>query len=230
MSDTQQEQDSLAYRTKLLAETRADLLKRQLSNAENYDKAILSLSTVFLGFSFAFLKDFVATDQAEWLCLLYGSWVVLTAAVFTTILSFWVSQRAIDAQLKRAENYYLHNKQDTLNKSLAARFTDWVNAASGILFVLGISLTTAFVLVNIERSTSMSNERKGNQVPLNEGAPIPNLQVAPLENRGAPIPNLQQIPQGQAPQSQPPAQSTPPAVNDHLKFPPVRSREIPPSR
>jgi hypothetical protein len=211
VSDTQQEQDSFAYRTQLLAETRADLLKRQLSNAENYDKAILSLSTVFLGFSFAFLKDFVAIDRAEWLYLLYGSWVVLTAAVYTTILSFWVSQRAIEAQLRRAENYYLHNKQDTLNKSLVARFTDWVNAASGILFVLGIVLTTAFVLVNIERTTIMSNERKGNQIPLNEGAPIPNLQVAPLGNRGAPIPNLQQIPQGQAPPSQLPAQSPPPA-------------------
>ena len=211
MSDTQQEQDPLAENKKLLAETRADLLKRQLSNAENYDKAILSLSTVFLGLSFAFLKDFVTTDQAEWLGLLYGSWVVLTAAVLTTILSFRVSQRAIDEQLKRAEDYYLHGKQDTLSKSLAARFTDWLNDASGILFVLGVSLTTAFVLINIERSTNMSNERKGNQVPLKEGAPIPNLQVAPLENRGAPIPNLQQIPQGQVPQGQPPAQSTPPA-------------------
>ena len=57
----------------------------------------------------------------------------------------------------------------------------------------------------------MSNERTGNQIPLNDGAPIPNLQVAPSENRGAPIPNLQQSPQGQAPQSQLPAQSTPPA-------------------
>ena len=210
MSDTQQEQDPLAENKKLLAETRADLLKRQLSNAENYDKAILSLSTVFLGLSFAFLKDFVPTDRAEWLCLLYGSWVVLTAAVLTTILSFRVSQRAIDKQLKRAEDYYLHGRLDTLNKSLAARFTDWLNDASGILFVLGVSLTTAFVLINIERSTNMSNETKGSQVPLKEGAPIPNLQVAPLE-KGAPIPNLQQIPQGQAPQGQPPAQSTPPA-------------------
>lgn len=121
MSDTQQEQDPLAENKKLLAETRADLLKRQLSNAENYDKAILSLSTVFLGLSFAFLKDFVSTDQAEWLCLLYGSWVVLTAAVLTTVLSFRVSQRAIDEQLKRAEDYYLHGKQDTLSKSEAHR-------------------------------------------------------------------------------------------------------------
>ncbi|MDH4080946.1 MAG: hypothetical protein OEU68_14155 [Nitrospira sp.] len=211
MIDPQQEEDLHALKRKLLAETRADLLKRQLSNAENYDKAILSLSTVFLGFSFAFLKDLVSSDQARWLSLLYASWIVLTAAVLTTIISFWVSQRAIDVQLKRAEEYYLRDKQDTLSKSQVAQITDWVNAASGILFVFGISLTTAFVLLNIERSAIMSNETKGNRVQLNEGAPIPNLQVAPIERRGAPIPNLQQAPQGQAPQSQPSAQSTTPA-------------------
>lgn len=210
MGDTPQEQDPLAENKKLLAETRTDLFKRQLSNAENYDKAILSLSTVFLGFSFAFLKDFVPPDQAEWLCLLYGSWVVLTAAVLTTILSFWVSQRAIDAQIKRAEGYYLHNEPYPQRKSLTARLTDWLNAASGISFVLGISLTTGFVLVNIERSASMSNEKNGTQVRVKDGAPIPNLQVAP-ERRGAPIPNLQQVPQRPAPQGQPPAQSTPSA-------------------
>lgn len=37
---------------RLLSEARADLLKRQLSNAENYDRAILNVSTAFLGFSF----------------------------------------------------------------------------------------------------------------------------------------------------------------------------------
>lgn len=210
MSNTQQEQDLLAVKIKLLGETRADLLKRQLSNDENYDKAILSLSTVFLGFSFAFLKDFVPTHQAEWLILLYGSWVALTTAVLTTILSFRVSQRAIDVQLKKAEEYYLHNKQEALSKSSAGRFTDRLNAASGILFVFGISLTTLFVLINIERNTSMSNERKGNHVQSNDGASIPSLQTT-LFHKGASIPSLQQIPQGQSLQSQPLVQGTPSA-------------------
>ncbi|MDR4468308.1 MAG: hypothetical protein MRJ68_08415 [Nitrospira sp.] len=210
MGDPQQEEDLSAVKRKLLAETRADLLKRQLSNAENYDKAILSLSTVFLGFSFAFLKDMVSIDQVRWVSLLYASWIVLTATVLTTILSCWVSQRAIDVQLKRAEEYYLRDKQDLLGKSRIAQATDWVNAASGILFVCGISLTTAFVLLNIERSAIMSNEAKGSRVQLNEGAPISNLQVAPIERRGAPIPNLQQAPQAQAPRSQPSTQSTTP--------------------
>ena len=81
-------QDLTLENLRLLAETRADLFKRQLSNAENYDKAILSLSTVFLGFSFAFLKDVVPAHSAERLYLLYASWIMLTAAVGTTEFLF----------------------------------------------------------------------------------------------------------------------------------------------
>ena len=71
------QQDLTAVNQKLLAETRADLLKRQLSNSENYDKAVISLSTAFLGLSLAFLKDLVPIQRAEWLWLLYGSWLAL---------------------------------------------------------------------------------------------------------------------------------------------------------
>lgn len=210
MSNAEQEQGLTAEKQRLLAETRADLLKRQLSNAENYDKAILSLSTAFLGLSFVFMKDLVPAHQAKWLCLLYGSWGLLTGAVLTTIVSFWVSQQAIDEQLKKAEDYYVRGDQSALTKSRIARATDWLNATSGVLFVLGVSLTTTFVVANFERGTKMSTDKKGERVQVREAAPIPMMQEAPLK-KGAPIPDLQQVPQGQAPQSQPPAQSTPPA-------------------
>ena len=70
MSNASDQQDLTAEKLKLLAETRADLLKRQLSNSENYDKAVISLSTAFLGFSLAFLKDLVPIHRAEWFWLL----------------------------------------------------------------------------------------------------------------------------------------------------------------
>jgi hypothetical protein len=119
-----------------------------------------------------------------------------------------VSQRAIGVQLEKAEEYYLSDNAAALAKSRIAKATDWVNAASGVLFVVGISLTTAFVIANFERGSIMSNDKKGNQVLLNEGAPIPKIQEVPLE-KGVPIPNLQQVPQNQSAQSPSPAQSTP---------------------
>jgi hypothetical protein len=207
MSTAPDNQDLTAEKRRLLAETRADLLKRQLSNSENYDKAVLSLSTAFLGLSLAFLKDIVPTQQAEWHSLLYASWIVLTGAVLTTIVSFWVSQRGMDVQLEKAEDYYLRDVQAALTKSGIARVTEWINAASGVLFILGVILTVAFVILNFQRSLKMGSEKKIDQVPLRESASIPRMQEVPL-TKAATIPNLQKVPQAQQPQS-PPAQSTP---------------------
>ena len=64
------EEDIAAEKRRLLTETRADLLKRQLSNSESHDRAVLSLSTVFLGFSLAFLKDFAPIHDRVWLYVL----------------------------------------------------------------------------------------------------------------------------------------------------------------
>ena len=91
MSDAIDKHDLATEKRRLLAETRADLLKRQLSNAENYDKAVLSLSTAFLGFSLAFLKDLAPIHLAEWRCFLYGSWMALGGSVLCTIVGSCVA-------------------------------------------------------------------------------------------------------------------------------------------
>lgn len=40
----------------------------------------------------------------------------------------------------------------------------------------------------------MAEEKKGNQVPLREGAPIPGMQIIQdMEKKGAPIPNMQPV-------------------------------------
>jgi hypothetical protein len=219
------EHDLRAEKQKLLAETRADLLKRQLSNAENYDKAIVSLATAFLGFSFVFLKDLVPATRAVWLSLLYISWSLLTFAVLSTIVSFWVSQKAINVQLKRAEDYYLHDIETALSRGIVLRLTDWVNVLSGVLFVLGVACTTTFVILNFQEVSTVSKD-KSNVKSLFEGAPVPKLQQVPSpqaqpETRAAPVPQLRLPSQGkpnggapvpglqQAPSPQPQPQTTP---------------------
>ena len=199
-------------RARLLAETRADLLKRQLSNSENFDKAILSLSSAFLGFSLVFIKDMLPLRVA-WLGLLYGSWVALGAAVLSTIFSFYFSQHAIDAQLRKAENYYLRDDQSAFAKGWTAKATDFANYVSGAFFVFGISLTIAFVMANFDRRTEMTNDRKTQQVSANDAACIPRMQEIPL-SKGAPIPNLQPLPQSQpAAQTSNNAPAHPPATS-----------------
>ena len=183
--------DDPEYRKKLLADTRADLLRRQLSNAENYDKAVLTLSTAALGFSVGFLKDFVPIAAAKWPNTLYLSWYALAGALIATILSYFASQRAITLQIKRAEDYYDRGSDDALPRTISAVATDYLNYLSGGLFIAGIVLTTAFVSQNIEGASTMSTKQTTTFGPdIKSGAPIPTLQHL---TKGAPIPPLQTV-------------------------------------
>ena len=66
--------DDQKHRREVYANTRKDLLGRQLSNSEKFDNAILTLSTGALGISLAFIKDIVPLKIAQNLWLLKASW------------------------------------------------------------------------------------------------------------------------------------------------------------
>jgi hypothetical protein len=137
--------------TRIYEATRKDLLVRQLSNAEKYDNAILTLSAGILGVSLAFIKDIVPIDEAINVCLLKLSWVCFSLAIVFTISSFMLSQWAIKVQLTYAERYYLDSKDDFLKKrNVPAIATDWFNLLAGILFIIGVSTTVSFVIYNLK--------------------------------------------------------------------------------
>jgi hypothetical protein len=190
--------DDPKVRQELYAKTRDDLLKRQLSNSENADRAVLTVSAAALGFSLAFIKDIVPLGTAIYQALLYLSWLCFVLAIVITLASFFTSQRAISAQLVLAERYYLQYEEDALKtRPLPATVTDWLNLAGAVSFVVGILATCAFVAINLGKEKPMA-ERK----PAMDGASIPNLQRTPgdLAQKGASIPAMQPAPpQGGAP-------------------------------
>ena len=69
--------DDNADRQKLHAETRNDLLKRQLSNSENFDRSVLSLSSGLLAASIAFIKPAAGASGIGHAAILAWSWVAL---------------------------------------------------------------------------------------------------------------------------------------------------------
>lgn len=192
--------DDLKARQRLYAETRKDLLTRQLSNSERYDGAILTLSTGALGFSLAFINDIAPVSTAHDLVLLTASWWLFGFAIISTLISFLASQLGIERQLSYAERYYLREEDEYLTKpNVPARVTEAMNYISGFLFIVAVLLTIVFVSANLGGNTPMTNETKTSAVPL--GANIPNMQgVYPgnVEKKGAPIPNMQPVPSGQA--------------------------------
>ena len=181
-------------RLKLYAEARSDLLKRQLSNSENADRAILSVSTAALGFSLAFLKDITPLHGAVFGFLPYLSWAFFVLSILITLFSFFTSQKAIYEQLDLAHKYYIERDDAAAQvRPKYAKITDVLNRSGAASLVLGLFVTCVFVGVNLSRGKNMAENKQ-----INEGATVPSIQRVPqsggLEHKGAPIPALQTIP------------------------------------
>ena len=199
MSDDEQKR-----REELYAETRKDLLNRQLSNSEKFDAAILTLSTAALGVSLTFIKDIVPLAKVQDICLLKVSWWLFGFAILSTILSFVASQLGIKTQLNYAEEYYLNRKTEFLTKTnIPAKATDFCNYAAAFFFVVALLFTVIFVSTNLRGEPAMAEDKSSKganvetKVHLKEGAPIPNMQPiksGEIEKKGAPIPNMQPVP------------------------------------
>jgi len=146
---------------KLFSEMRAELAKIRLSNAENFDKSVLTYSTAGLAFSLGFLKDFVPINQAAQPWLLYLSWAMFVACVVSTMSSFLLSQQAVEVQLRINERYYLRGEGEALKEAnVFGKLTDVLNYFSAICFVAAIVCTTSFVGLNLEKAAALSQQKK----------------------------------------------------------------------
>lgn len=214
--------DESALRLKLYGETRADLLKRQLSNSENADRAVLTVSTAALGFSLAFLKDVVPLQNAVHIWLLYGSWLFFGLAILLTLVSFFTSQKAIDEQLQIAYQYYMEGKDHLAQtRSRFSVVTSRLNTSGAFTLGCGLLASAGFVVINIGKDQAMSTKNHavfdGATVPRMQavqqpgtesvklGATLPTMQMMPsgIEQRGATVPGMQPVPAAPAQQTTP---------------------------
>ncbi len=99
------------------------------------------------------------------------------------------SQRGLKTLESIGERYYLKCEDDAFDaQNIWASLTDWLNSISGLVFVAAIILTTAFVSINLERATKMSEEKK---LSLQGGASVPTMQK--ITKDAAPAPTMQNI-------------------------------------
>lgn len=180
----------MEQRLELMSKLRTEIQRRELSNTENYDKSVLSLATAFLGFSLAFLKDFVSYRSASCHLLLPLSWGLFGVAILATIASFLTSQEELAAQLVRAEAYYIDKDEAALaRKSRWDNWTKGLNWSSAITFVLGVISTIIFITVNLKEGTMPKHDDIG------KAASVPPIQRIPgIGQDGALVPTVQRVP------------------------------------
>jgi hypothetical protein len=137
-------------RQKLYADCRNDLLKRQLSNSENFDRSVLSLSSALLAGSIAFIRPSGVGAGTDHAAILGWSWVALGAAIMITMVSFLVSQMAIARQLEFADDYYRRKQDGALTATNdPAKWTERLNILAGAAFLAGVGLTVWFAILSI---------------------------------------------------------------------------------
>jgi hypothetical protein len=220
--------DDEQRRRDLFDATRKELVTQKSSNSEAYDKAVLTLSSAFLGVSLAFLKDSTSSHPVDWVPLLVASWICLTLAIIATVISFQLSNCAADVQMELAERYYMRGNKRALNRTRIARYVDYVNWAAGILFIFGVFLTVAFVSINFIESNSMSKISKPGPTHAMDGQSISKMQQVSTVQKGQSINNMQKAPQAPSPAPAPTLQRGQ-SINNMQKVTPAPAPAAPPA-
>ncbi|HIF9060696.1 hypothetical protein AB4581_22095 [Vibrio cyclitrophicus] len=178
---------------------REELLKRQLSNNEGYDKAILSLSSAGLALSLTAIRFIVPLESASYLWALKTSWVLFLLTVISTLVAYLVGNKAISKQLDIAEDYYI---KALVSAQVASnpyqKINTILNRVTGLFFSIAISLVVLFVIINI-KSTPMSDQKiTSTRIAVNDSADLPRMQLAPSQTShataSADIPTMQMAP------------------------------------
>lgn len=182
---------------------RDELNKRQLSNTENYDKAILTLSSSGLAISLTFIRSIVPIDSAEYLFLVQLGWGLFLLSIIMSLVAYQLSNKAIDKEMQRAEEYYIDFRQSAFDeKNWFSSINNTLNIIIGLLFVVATSFIISFVILNLRQETSMSDkdtQPTSNKI-FTDSAIMPRMQAAPsdLQTNSATIPSMQAAPSSQA--------------------------------
>ena len=128
---------------------RNELLRRDLSNTENYDKSILTLSSAALGLSIASINSIIPLDTAKEICLLKLGWVLLLTSTISSLAAYLISNKGISKQIGYAEKYYLDGDEKYFDKpNIYTKINYALNISTGLIFILGMISIVYFIIDN----------------------------------------------------------------------------------
>jgi hypothetical protein len=132
---------------------------RDRSNVENYDRAILTLSSALLGGSVTFIKEIVEPAEAVFLPLLYTAWTGLAATVVVSMLCYMYGLSTFTESTKLGLRALSHKDKDAQRKIEAqSKTTRGMTISAGVCFLVGLISLTLFVTLNIHHEAAMANK------------------------------------------------------------------------
>jgi hypothetical protein len=139
--------EEVEARKKIFDSFRGEADKRHLSNAENFDKSVLTYANAGLALSITLFKDLFVEVGLRGKVMLAASWAGFTLSVLFVIVSFLVSQSALLDQVKLAEHYLLWFDDSCNRVSKWKRYADAATYCAAAAFCIGVLCSVVFALL-----------------------------------------------------------------------------------
>ena len=126
----------------------SELRSRELSNSQQYDKAILTLSSAGFAISVTAFQSIKAHGTVEHVFLIICSWWLFFSTIALSLIGFVIGNAAIRRQIKFANDYYIQCFKDAYSKtSVLVHVNSAINILSGITFLSAIGFIVAFFTI-----------------------------------------------------------------------------------
>lgn len=154
-------------------EERKMCIEGKYISAQQFDNAILYLSSGSLVLSLTFISEIVKSPDILTIWLLKTSWICFVLCVLFILISFVTSQFAFDKHIIILEEILYEKPQ---SKNHASTYTKILNYTSCIIFVIGLVLLTVFSWKNYQGQggAEMVMKKEGGLIPQKQPAYNPS--------------------------------------------------------
>ncbi len=126
-------------------EYRNGLIAAEQKSQDDYDKTIVSLSGGALGISLVFIKDIVGSTEPVLVWAVVTAWALWATSITSVVVSYFLSRIALRKTILQADKGDFSEGVG----GCAAIATQFFNAISGVLFIVGIVFLIIFTANNI---------------------------------------------------------------------------------
>ena len=128
---------------------------------EQFDQAMITLSSGGLALSLTVVKDLFTPNKLVMPWLLVFVWILFTLSIVVTVISFLTSQKGMSQQIEYFEKYAEGDESYKDKKNIFVEVTIWMNRASGGLFLIAVVCLTVFSIINFNSKVKQHEQRTG---------------------------------------------------------------------
>ena len=131
---------------KQLQEYRSFIIAAEQKAQEDFDKTVIALSGGALSISFVFVNDIIGDDPVSNSCALLAAWIAWGISVTCVLISYYFSQRALRKTIQQIDDNKIYDQSPG---GIYSHITSILNAAGGVLFLIGVVFITIFAFFNL---------------------------------------------------------------------------------